>query len=543
MTVADLLPALQDVKSGRLSIDQLIAACTAWSDNPNRPLAEVLGRPSDVPLATAVDDLQATTDHVPAGPGDSAEPPGPATGGQYVPTRLFARGGMGQVWLARDPLDREVAFKDLRPERSANRQAVSRFVREGALTGLLEHPGIVPVYSAGKKADGGPFYAMRLVRGRTLTDAIREAHIARQDFTSPKFRDLLNSFVAVCNAVAFAHSKGIIHRDLKPANVMVGDFGEVQVMDWGLAKRTGEGGMTTDESDGFEPLLTHAGAIVGTPAYMAPEQAAGEPDEHDERTDVFGLGAILYEILTGKAPFASHQEDRGNAIPPRRRNPSVPAALEAICLRATAVRGGARYQSAQALAADVRRWLADEAVSARRDAFPVRAMRWGRQHRTFVSTAAAALVVATIGLGIGFAEVSRVNGKLDTANSQLKSANSDLQTANTNLEAAHQTSEARRQQAESAREQSDKVAALIFDTLRQEDPNIGGAKSNLVERLVRTEKIIDQDPSLEPSIRVRVYSAVALTFGGIGRPSDAVRVHQKAWDLARQRLPACSPQT
>ena len=301
MNIADLLPALHDVKNGCLSIDHLIAACSAWSGNPNLPLAKVLAESNQVPLATAADEVDATSDYVPNASSDAGPLPQPAAAGQYVPADLFARGGMGQVWRARDPLGREVAFKDLRPERAGNPRAVRRFVREATLTGFLEHPGVVPVYTFGTKATGEPFYAMRLIRGRTFTDAIRDVHTGGVNFTGLAFRDLLNSFVAVCNAIAFAHSKGVIHRDLKPSNIIVGDFGEVQVMDWGLAKQmaTAECGTPNEGGDPIVPQSeagdsslvdeTQAGAVLGTPAYMAPEQAAGQSEYHDERTDVFGL--------------------------------------------------------------------------------------------------------------------------------------------------------------------------------------------------------------------------------------------------------------
>jgi eukaryotic-like serine/threonine-protein kinase len=553
MTVADLLPALHDLKAGRLSIDQLIAACTELSSDPNRPLAKLLAAPSDVPLATEADDPDATTDHVPQGPNDPALPPAKALGGQYVPIGLHARGGMGQVWLARDPLGREVAFKELRLERAGDPRAKGRFVREAMLTGQLEHPGVVPVYTAGTKTDGGPFYAMRLIRGRTLTDAIRDAHTGGAEFTSLPFRDLLNSFVAVCNAIAFAHSKGIIHRDLKPSNVMVGDFGEVQVMDWGLAKEMSNAECRMPNAENPDVRYsafdirhsdgTQAGVVLGTPAYMAPEQASGETEHHDERTDVFGLGAILYEILTCKAPFASHRDDRGTPAPPRRLNSNVPAALEAICLKAISARPGARYSSAQALAADVRHWLADEAVTARRDPFPIRATRWMRRHRTFVSTAAAVLIVATIGLGAGLGAVTRVNNKLDSTNEKLKTANdgletsnSQLKTANTNLEEARKTAEARKTQAEHARDQTGRVLELVVKVLGPKDAEQGSFRNRLIE----AAQEINRDQSLEPPGRIRLLNAIGLTFSELGRPDDFLKAIKLSANLAR-RLPDKDP--
>jgi WD40 repeat protein len=241
-----------------------------------------------------------------ARPGADAPAGGlPAVPGYRV-QREIARGGMGRVLAALDlSLDRDVALKVLLP--GAN---TDRFVRESKITARLPHPGIPPVYALGTLADGSPFLAMKLIAGQTLADEMKHADRPR----------LLQAFVQVCQAVGFAHSRGIIHRDLKPANVMVGTFGEVQVMDWGLAKVLSAGGeeaaarpdeeslirtIRKEAPDGLpgESIHTLAGSVLGTPAYMPPEQALGEVGRLEERADVFGLGAILCEVLTGKPPY------------------------------------------------------------------------------------------------------------------------------------------------------------------------------------------------------------------------------------------------
>src|SRR5262249_8873678 len=188
----------------------------------------------------------------------------------------------------------------------------ARFLEEARITGQLEHPGIVPIYElASSPADRTPFYTMRFIRGRTLTEAARAYHEARAAGRAGplELRELLTAFVGVCNAVAYAHARGVIHRDLKGRNVVLGDFGEVLVLDWGLAKVVG--GDAPDAAAGPVSVppsgdrgATQVGQIVGTPSYMSPEQAEGRVDRLDARTDVFGLGAILYEILTGRPPFA-----------------------------------------------------------------------------------------------------------------------------------------------------------------------------------------------------------------------------------------------
>ncbi len=329
---------------------------------------------------------------------------------RYTITRLHATGGIGRVWLARDgALGRDVALKELRPDRT--QAAISaRFLKEARITGQLEHPGIVPVYELGHRpADNQPFYTMRFVRGRTLREAIKAYHQKREEKTLGPldFRDLLTAFLGICNAIGYAHSRGVIHRDLKPANVVLGDYGEVMVLDWGLAKVVADG----PDADSTEPPLreqpeagenpTLQGQVLGTPAYMAPEQADGRLDQIDNRTDIYGLGAILYEILTGRPPFDGQStEDVLNHVRhlapdrPRALLRETPLPLEAVCLKCLHKRPADRYATTKELAADIQRFLADEPVSAYREPLLVQARRWARRHRTLVSSGVVALLVA-----------------------------------------------------------------------------------------------------------------------------------------------------
>ena len=237
----------------------------------------------------------------------------PESHGRYTVTRLHATGGIGQVWLARDQaLGREVALKDLRPEASANPKMAARFLEEAQITGQLEHPNIVPVYELARGSDEDRlYYTMRFVRGQTLAEKIKAFHQRRRDQESTplEFRVLLTAFTSVCHAVTYAHSRGVIHRDLKPQNVILGNFGEVVLLDWGLAKLVDRPDAASDapsvvlERTGVtEPTVQ--GQVLGTPAYMAPEQAEGRQELIDHRTDIYGLGAILYEILSGKPPYS-----------------------------------------------------------------------------------------------------------------------------------------------------------------------------------------------------------------------------------------------
>ncbi len=367
----------------------------------------------------------------------------PGTPQRYQPLRLHAKGGLGEVFVARDgELNREVALKRIQADHAHRPDSLRRFLVEAEVTGRLEHPGIVPVYGLGRDADGQPCYAMRLVQGETLQEAIRSFHesaigdrpsaVGQNATVEPTaesrkpiaerrkpmadserrlaFRNLLTRFVSVCYTMAYAHSRGILHRDLKPANIMLGKFGETLIVDWGLAKpfeRTEQGreaGDTTLLPTGYpDQAATLTGAALGTPAYMSPEQAEGRGDEALQASDIYGLGATLYTLLTGEPPFHSkqvadvlQQVRRGEFLHPRQVKPDTPRPLEAICLKAMALRAADRYATALDLAADLEHWLADEPVRAWREPWTVTARRWISRHRTLVAGLGAAAVAAVL---------------------------------------------------------------------------------------------------------------------------------------------------
>jgi tetratricopeptide (TPR) repeat protein/tRNA A-37 threonylcarbamoyl transferase component Bud32 len=321
------------------------------------------------------------------------------------PPRL---GGMGRVWLAHDDrLGRTVALKEVRPDAQHNDQMRQRFLVEAQVTAQLQHPGIVPVYERDRAEDGAaPYYTMRFVEGRTLTEAVRDFHERRRQGRAGvlELRELLLALVAVCNTLAYAHARGVVHRDLKPGNVILGRYGEVVVLDWGLAKVLGkpdDPAVPAIVLD-VEPEQTRPGA-VGTLAYMPPEQARGEMQRIDRRSDVFGLGAMLYEVLTGRPPFTGSDADevlvlaqQGKVVPPRSAAGWVPRPLEAVCLKALAARPGDRYQGAAELADEVKRWLAGEPVQAWPEPLVVKAGRWVRKNRVLAAATAAALLVALL---------------------------------------------------------------------------------------------------------------------------------------------------
>ncbi len=262
--------------------------------------------------------------------------------GRYHLLGEIARGGMGVVLKGRDEdLGRDLAVKVLLEKHRGNPELVRRFVEEAQIGGQLQHPGIVPVYELGQLPDERLFIAMKLLRGRTLAALLEARRDPAED--QPRF---LQIYEHVCQTMAYAHSCGVIHRDLKPSNVMVGNFGEVQVMDWGLAKVLDEGGVADEaralrsrtEAEAIRTLRTgsecgesRAGSVLGTPAYMAPEQARGALGTVDERADVFGLGSILCEILTGQPVYT---DASGVALPEQAERGDVADALRALMLAA-----------------------------------------------------------------------------------------------------------------------------------------------------------------------------------------------------------------
>ncbi|GEM_PF-1936088 len=340
--------------------------------------------------------------------------------------RLHARGGLGQVSLADDAsLHRNVALKEILNQYADSPSNRERFLVEAEITGRLQHPGIVPVYGLGTYPDGRPFYAMRFIEGDNLLTAIRHfhTHIADRPWIGEDmvtFRELLGRFLDVCDAMQFAHQRHVLHRDLKPHNIMLGEYGETLVVDWGLAKPLYEGqaadGIPESAIVPFSGSISGSekdGSVIGTPDYMPPEQAAGKLSQLSERSDVYSLGATLYHLLTNSPPFRarSHSEAEapretaqrllervtiGDFPPPRTVEPRVPKALNAICMKAMALRPSRRYASPAELKQDLQRWLADAPVSVMPEAWYDRAARWFRQHRVASIISGIALLMISI---------------------------------------------------------------------------------------------------------------------------------------------------
>lgn len=444
--------------NGSASITSLVSTLDAM--DPSGTVARLMG----VRAAAGVGATEKTTDRQASVP--------------FRLVRKLGQGGLGRVWLAFDEnLKRHVAVKEVAD--TGNADAAERFRHEAEITGRLEHPGIVPIYQLGEDAESGQaFYAMRFLGKRTLHDSILEYHERRSEGCDDPMliRQLLTDFVNICQAIGHAHSRKVIHRDLKPENVAIDNFGQVIVIDWGIAK-------VIDELHVIESLApgsglsgndhsTIQGQVLGTPLYMAPEQAAGRIDELDERTDIYGLGAILFAILTGLSPH-EHTRDASNATGNRQLlsaiasqptpcahelNPDVDAALAAICAKAMARRQYARYQSASELADDVQRWMAGEPVSAHREKSSQRIARWIQNHRIWSQIIAASFIVSVVALAtLGIA--------------------------------SHQRRQAEQQ--------------ILFDELRGYDREIEGQLKSMAEELAKDARFMSTLPPIQGIIDAR----------------------------------------
>jgi serine/threonine protein kinase len=316
------------------------------------------------------------------------------SGTRYRIERRIAVGGMSSVYLAHDQsLDRNVALKILSLPDTSGDFAV-RMLREAKIVAQLEHPGIVPIHDVGTLPDGRVYYTMKFVQGQTFDQIVA---------TAANLNDRLRIFLRICEAVGFAHSHGVLHRDLKPSNIMVGPFGETLVMDWGIAAKLREPIHATTDASGSEvhpSSITQDGAIVGTPGYLSPEQASGATELIDHRSDIYGLGALLYYILTGRPPIpdqpvavAVDRAIRGDIVAPRSVDSTLPRRLEAICLKALSLRPQDRYQSVDLLTRDIGLYLDGEPVSAHVERPWESAARWVNKYQFIVTIALVYIIV------------------------------------------------------------------------------------------------------------------------------------------------------
>ncbi len=460
------------------------------------------------------------------------------------------RGGMGVVYRARDlAMDREVAVKILLDKYAPDSGTARRFVDEARITGQLQHPGIPAVYQVGTLADGRPFLAMKLIKGDTLDERLKAGHAV----------DPLAVFEAVAQAVGYAHAHGVIHRDLKPANVMVGAFGEVQVMDWGLAKVLTSGGVHPRRSDDPEATsapteikslresdgsFTQAGSVLGTPAFMAPEQAAGEIDKVDARSDVFGLGAILCVLLTGKPPFEGRDAEsvRINAV--RGKTEEAFTRLDgckadpdvvALCKRCLAFEPTDRPATADEVAAAVGglRCAADErAKRAERDKLTAEVRAAEQVKRRRAVQWAAGVVVAVLLLGVAGTTIGLIREDQ----------------ARRDAETAERATEVKRAEAETAQAEATAVVKFFEDRiLAAARPK--GQRGGLGKDVTLRDAIAASVPSLstgfagQPLVEARLRLTLGKTYWYLGEPKAAAEQFKLARAIFTDRHGPDHPDT
>jgi serine/threonine protein kinase/Tfp pilus assembly protein PilF len=452
-----------------------------------------------------------------------------STGLRFRILRPHAQGGRGQVSVALDEeLKREVALKEIQERYADDAESRARFVREAEITGGLEHPGIVPVYGLGTDLIGRPYYAMRFIKGDSLKAAIQRFHQSEGPTRNPgeralALRGLLGRFVDVCNAIAYAHSRGVLHRDLKPGNVMLGKYGETLVVDWGLAKALGqvegeaggeEGPLTPSSGDSSAP--TQMGQVVGTPAYMSPEQASGRLDQLGPASDVYSLGATFYCLLTGHPPVEGldvatlmQRVVKGEFPAPRQVKHGIAPALEAICLKAMAFQPQDRYASPRELADDIEHWLADEPVSAYREPLPARLARWGRHHRVLVASAAVLLLSGAVALSAGLVLVGQANRRTQKERDLAQRNAAKAEAINHFL-----------------------VRDLLAEAAPEQNPHAKNV--TVLEVLDKAARKIDAAFVDQPEVEVAIRLTVGETYRSLGRYAEAEPHLRRAVDLGHE---------
>lgn len=622
----NLLFAVLALQTDSLDRDRLVAGIAAWAAEKSRPLGAVLSErgllnreqreridalvgeqlaPENADPASSLtglglletlrgaldragdSQLQATLNRWEERLPKSPAPP-PTTSDTNQPPRFrivrpLAAGGLGEVFVARDiELSRDVALKQMHEKHAGNADLRTRFLQEAEITSGLEHPGVVPVYGLGTDLQGRPYYAMRMIRGESLQDALQSFHELTQSRSEwlLGLRGLLRRLVDVCNAVEYAHSRGVVHRDLKPANIMLGKYGETLVVDWGLAKPIGRSQKRVDITEltlrpvtGGDSTPTQMGNAIGTPAYMSPEQAAGRHDRLTAASDVYSLGATLYHVLTGRP---SQQDglvlnvlenvEHGRFPRPREIESRVPRPLEAVCLKAMALSPLDRYSSAAELAADIENWLADEPPVAHQETWPERFGRFVRRHRTLAATGA----VATVSIALLFVAIAvtssmqavriaaaRDQAKRNAENERrareradlaLKNAEQQRALAETNLTRAQQAEK----EAQLAETEALQVADFMVGLFEGSDPLAfagyrfgapdSGTEVTAREMLDRGARQIAVELKDQPLIQATMMNTIGNVYSCLGQLQIGIPYLEQALEIRREHLEAGDPE-
>jgi tetratricopeptide (TPR) repeat protein len=494
-----LAAAIRNARSFHDAPEDLLGSSAMEKPGDQSPTAATSPAPSRVFEDSEADTLEIAPADQLGGPLGAANGTRPLTFEErYTVGVELARGAVGRVSIGSDrALGREIAIKEL--IRVTSEHAVARFVRESLMTARLQHPSIIPVYDVGRRGSGEPYLVMRLVNGKPLSELIEDA-----PQLSMRLR-LLPPVLAAIDALAYAHEKQIIHRDLKPSNILVGEFGETVVIDWGLAKDLRAPEAATAAARDSEPLiddsgtLTLHGSILGTPTHMAPEQARGKPA--DKRSDVYALGAVLYQLLAGALPFDGKTSrevllkvTRGEPVPLEKREPSLPADLITIVRKAMSLDPALRFPSARELAGELRRFQSGQLVAAHRYSLAELGKRWIRKYRLALAVGAAAIIVLA---ALGAVSVRRVIQERDRAN--------------------HEAEAARR------------VAGFLSGMFKVSDPSQArGSSVSAREVLDRASKQIDEGLAKDPAVQSDLMAVMGDVYTDLGLYPQAEELLRKA---------------
>lgn len=470
---------------------------------------------------------------------------------------------MGIIEVAHDEeLGRTVALKQIRPQKADQAEYRQRFQLEAEITGKLEHPGIIPIYGLGTDGGGRPYYAMRLVRGDNLSKFIKQFHEKRKQgnasYDSVELHELIDRLIDVAQAISYAHHRGVIHRDLKPNNILVGKFGETLVIDWGLArppKENATAGITLDSlgpinvRSGSNAAETLDGSCVGTLGYAPPEQAEGLITKISQRSDVYAIGAILYRILTDETPIPTKkgQDSRpraeviadtlaGRIIPPRKQLSSVPTPLSKICMKCLAREPSDRYGATANLVDDLKRWKADQPVSAYQEHLPEKIARLGRRHRGVVRALAASLLLIACISTISAVVVNHQKKEAEIAREGEFLARQRAEKSKAEAEAARNGERKARIEAE----RSANDLRSVLTTVKGAYESVGSAR--VESRIVTAKELLNRirtridDPNLSQLAKLELCESLFYAYQGIGSYEAAVEMSRQARAIAESQF-------